>query len=370
MNYSNLSEWLERQPPAVSQMLASEEGIFDQQLTVYDFLIKTISKIDLEMGAEWRYKSPQTIAHQKKTMNSVFCPILKDMMDRIEHALDHRFVLYNNMSPQEFAGYLTKVFPRRAYANNNHFYEIDFSKYDKSQGLVILYFEVMLMEEFGVPADYLKMWIVMHKYTLIIDRFNRFHGIVEYQRKSGDAGTWRLNTLVQIAILNTTFRLFELEKFIGCFSGDDSLLFMDPVSHIELKLSKLQNIYNLEAKLMNFKIPYFCSKFLIMTEEKWIFVPDLVKLIIKLGRNDLVDFEHVECYRISFNDNLYFYKDKLNWPFISAAVNDRYKISGEHDYIYSTILALSQKPERFRSLYYERKGHVKGIISSKPKLEL
>lgn len=370
---NNLSEWIAGQPPCVVKIIESEDSFYDQNVTVYDFIVKSIPKIDLEIGAEFRYKAPQTIAFQKKIVNSVFCPILKEFMDRIESVIHPDIVIYNNMSPQEFSSHFSQVFPLYRYEENKNFYEIDFSKYDKSQGLLILIFEALIMEAFGVPAQFIKYWVLMHRFTTIIDRLNRFSARVEYQRKSGDAGTWRLNTVVQIAVLNTTLKLYnkiKLNECVACFSGDDSLIFCKYIHDMPSKLTILQTRYNLEAKLMNYKVPYFCSKFLIIADNNWIFVPDTLKLICKLGRNDLVDLEHVKSYRISFDDNLYYYKNRLNWTFISEAINDRYKSHGEHDYVYEALLYISANDERFSKLYSKGIGFVEGVISSKPSLDL
>nr|QAY29259.1 putative RNA-dependent RNA-polymerase [Mill Lade virus] len=350
-NLKSLAEWVSGQPPAVLKIIKSEELFIDQNFDLYSFIIKAIPKIDMEVGAEFRYKAPQTIAFQSKTINSVFCPLLKDMMDRIEYSLHDDIILYNNMSPNEFAEYFTDSFPSQRYRKLSKFIEIDFSKYDKSQGLVILIFEAFLMEAFGIPYYYIALWIIMHRYTTVRDRVNNFSAKVEYQRKSGDAGTWRLNTTVQIAILNRILRLYERimkRKVVACFSGDDSLIFIDEDFHrFNEKILKLQYVYNLEAKVMNYKVPYFCSKFLLLVDDHWIFVPDTLKLIIKLGRNDLVDEEHIECYRISFSDNLYYYKFRQYWPYISFAINDRYKLKGEHDIIFESLLSVVKKPSQF-----------------------
>uniref|UniRef100_W8BUH7 Replicase large subunit n=1 Tax=Ceratitis capitata TaxID=7213 RepID=W8BUH7_CERCA len=370
----NTSEWLRTQPPSVVAMVDAEGLFLDLNLSIYDFIIKTIPKIDLEAGAEFRYKSPQTIAFQKKGINAVFCPILKEMMNRVEFSLNENIVLYNRMSPQQFAQKFSEAFPPTRYNELNTFLEIDFSKYDKSQGLVILMFEALLMEWLGVPPKYIRMWIVMHRLTFIYDRNNKFSAVVEYQRKSGDAGTWRFNTIVQMAVLNRVYKLHALlisDQAFACFSGDDSLIFLkNPIPNLEAKTFKLECIYNLEAKILNYAVPYFCSKFLLLVDNEWIFVPDTLKLIIKLGRNDLTDFDHVECYRISFDDNLYYYKFPNFWYYISQAINDRYKLVGEHDCVYMALLRLASNKENFSSLYYENIGHIHGILSSKPSIEI
>lgn len=375
-NVRSLTDWFEGQPPSVRKIIASQEEFFEQRFTSYDFIIKSVAKIDLELGAEFRYKSPQTIAYQTKTINSVFCPIMKEMTSRVETYLHPNILLYNGMSPQQFADYLNVVFPVQVYSRMKDFLEIDFSKYDKSQGLVLLIFEVMLMEYLGVPPLFLRYWIVMHRYTVLFDNINKFKARVSYQRKSGDAATWRLNTIVQLAILNSTFHFYEhlFRPFSNIFvvlSGDDSLIFYEtPFTNLYSRVLNLQFLYNMEAKLMNYTTPYFCSKFLVHTGDTWIFVPDTMKLISKLGRCDLVDFDHVECYRVSFSDNLYYYKFPEYWPFISLCINDRYSVTGEHDCIFSELLSLSSNSSSFSTLFYEGLSFIKGVINVKPTLDI
>lgn len=376
-DFPGVVDWLSRQPPAVKKIINSEELFIDQNFTTYDFIIKTLPKIDLDPGAEFRYKSPQTIAYQSKTINSVFCPVLKELTNRIEYHLLDNVILYNGMSPEEFAAHFTTIFPANRYRQMSDFMEIDFSKYDKSQGLVILIFEALLMEFSGVPPKYIALWLLMHVSTFLIDSLNKFTAEVEYQRKSGDPGTWRFNTVVQLAILNYVFRLSPLlksNKCVAVFSGDDSLIFHAPdtIYNVDFKISQLMYIYNLEAKLMQYKVPYFCSKFLILSNDEWIFVPDTVKLIIKLGRNDIVDTVHAECYRVSFLDNLNYYKNPYHWTAISAAINDRYKIFGEHDCIFTALLSLADSPEKFNAIYKPVVGHRYGKFfgNSRPNLDI
>nr|WQM60655.1 MAG: ORF1 protein [Riboviria sp.] len=369
-----LEEWLNQQPPRIRNMIMSEDDFHDQNFSSHDFILKNIAKIDLERGCHSRYKSPQTIIHQQKTVNSVFCPIMRQLLQRVEYCLHRDIIMYNGMSPQEFCQHLNRVFPPRRYRKMHKFLEIDFSKYDKSQGLVLLIFEALLMELFGVPALYIKIWIVMHRLSVVHSRAGGFTAFVEYQRKSGDAATWTLNTIIQIAVLNRVLRIYifiKNGKIICLFSGDDSLIFyIEDFEDLYFKMCQLQFLYNLEAKLMNYNIPYFCSKFLLIVDEHWIFVPDTLKLIVKLGRKDLVDYEHARCYRVSFDDNLYYYKFIENWPYISSAINDRYNINGEHDIIFETLLDAADSDKKFFALYSEPRDYVSRKFTIRPNLEI
>lgn len=67
---------------------------------------------------------------------------------------------------------------------------------------------------------------------------------------------------------------------------------------------------NLEVKMFKFGVPYFCSKYLVPVEiYDFKFVPCPLKLLIKLGRNDLKNFDHVEKFRISLIDLTKDYSD-------------------------------------------------------------
>lgn len=96
-----------------------------------------------------------------------------------------------------------------------------------------------------------------------------------------------------------------------------------------------------------------------MTYDGWKFVPDTVKLVSKLGRMDLINDDHVEQYRISFNDNLHYYRYPQYWMEISAAINNRYHLDGEHDIVFQALLSVAGSQERFKNLY-------KVVASNKP----
>nr|QED42903.1 putative RdRp [Entomophthora virgavirus B] len=292
-------------------------------------------------------------------------------MDRVLSVLPENIVLFNAMSPSQFCAVLNDRFPLSLVKRLSKFLEIDFSKYDKSQDLTTLLLEMFLLEHFGISQQVIYLWYYMHRFTYIFDRNNSFAAVVEYQRKSGDAGTWRLNTLVQLAYLVTAFDFTNGLEFFMVLSGDDSVVFLREYPHdLNVNLNLLSTRYNLEAKVLDYRTPYFCSKFLIITADGWLFVPDTVKLIGKLGRRDLVDYNHVEEYRISFNDNLAFYRDSRNWTYISECINDRYNLTGEHCCVYSTLLTVASDTRKFKELYTLKRDHVFGAFNTRPKLEI
>lgn len=109
------------------------------------------------------------------------------------------------------------------------------------------------------------------------------------------------------------------------FSGDDSVFI--GWSNLEFDYSEvIANCFNLEAKfLRNFEEINFCSKFIVTVADTVCFVPDPVKLLIKLGRHDVVNFEHLEQYRVSLIDLTNDYGNMLVAKQLSRSVADRYK---------------------------------------------
>nr|APG77691.1 hypothetical protein [Muthill virus] len=355
-NANSLMLWLSKQPEVVrNQISADPQDLLDKDLSEYSFTLKGNAKPDLDRAPETRYKSAQTIAFQDKLINSFFCPAMADFTDRIIASLNENIILFNRMSVDEYCSNVDRICPWERFQFLSKFYEIDFSKFDKSQDLIALHFEMLLMERFGMPRDLLNLWLIMHKETTLRDIRNRFRSKVLYQRKSGDAGTWVLNTLFQMAVVIHTLGIAP--KIINgtsfcTFSGDDSLVFVDnnhfSDSHISHSCAIL---FNLEVKLLRHTTPYFCSKFFIPTAKGVLFVPDVVKTIIKLGRKDLVNSDHAAEYYISFCDNNKPLLDAFNWHLIDHCINDRYNLTGEHVITYRAICTIMRHKSKFMELW-------------------
>lgn len=91
---------------------------------------------------------------------------------------------------------------------------------------------------------------------------------------------------------------------LGLFAGDDSVLFFkNEIFSRYDPSSRMADLFNLVCKLLDrYCVPYFCSKFLILSEGYMYFVPDPLKFLTKLGRRDMTNYKHVEEYRVSCVD--------------------------------------------------------------------
>lgn len=143
---------------------------------------------------------------------------------------------------------------------------------------------------------------------------------------------------------------------MALFAGDDSLILSrerpsDEIAH------KLSVWYNLESKLMKYNYFYFCYKFLISREDDWYMIPDILKLVSKLGREDLTNKAHQEEYRISLLDLLILLYDARNNDMISKAFFERYPQSYcDLTPVIAAIVSVVKNKEIFNSLFYSEVG--------------
>ena len=224
-----------------------------------------------------------------------------------------------------------------------HKLEIDLSKYDKSQGKIFLDLEIEIYRMLGVPMHILKIWYNAHLNTTLFDRVNKLKFFVQYQRKSGNASTYLGNTLVLMMVIASLFDMKDVT--MGLFYGDDSLL----VSTKEFcdRNYECANLFNLESKFFKYKHSYFCSKFLLNIDNTFKFIPDPLKILTKFGRSELVNYDHVEDYRISTKDLLISYNDQQIDEKLGNAMAERYKLTYDIAFLLETILAFMDNKKKF-----------------------
>lgn len=356
VNVDSLTEWLATQAPSVIKTLEDDPdyNIFDKYLQRYYYILKRLAKPSLDPNPQNKNASPQAIAYQDKQINAVFSPIVRDLKHRLFSVLRTDKVVCSDVSVEGFQDILNHRLPPKETKKYPYTLETDFGKFDKSQHILALLIDTKLLELFGVPEDLIAAWIVMHVDTRLVALQQGFKASVFFQRKSGDPMTFLGNTMFLMAVLASLLPS-DMKDAFGMFAGDDSFLFLKNRPDTTDLVQRCSSVFNLEVKLLTYNTPYFCSKFLIpMDPEHWIVLPDPWKLVIKLGRNDLVNFEHVEQYRVSLMDNLRnYFKRELHEQY-AAAVANRYKLNYQPIYIFDAICSLLFSKSRFAILYYER----------------
>lgn len=301
LNPQLVDQWLNKQPPSVRKTACSDVPLHLRPFNQYSYMIKNKIKPPLEISASLKYASVQTIAYYAKSLNVVFCPVFNVLMERLLTVITRKIMIFTGVSNSDFEIEINRrlnsfIMDRLAQVEN------DMSKYDKAQGEVLRLCEDMILKKLGMPDDLLEIWSNSHVRSRLRDSKTGVSFDTDYQRKSGDASTFFGNTLVLLIVLVACYDIDTIELILA--AGDDSLIYFKEGYFIDYDPSPIMaDLFNLECKLMTkYSIPYFCSKFLIVTE-KWIhFVPDPVKFLTKLGRRDMANYEHVEDYRISCLD--------------------------------------------------------------------
>lgn len=211
------------------------------------------------------------------------------------------------------------------------------------------------MRMMGVDEELIELWRNAHELTTLLDRSNGVKCKVIYQRKSGDASTYLGNTIFLMAVIACLFDLSRVA--MGLFSGDDSLIVGEGIDIDRNKECAL--LFNLESKFFrNYNYMYFCSKFLLTVGGRFYFIPDPVKLTTKLNRSDLVNYDHVEEYRVSLADLTKPFANAIINEDLSAAVNERYGCTGLHSQVFSAIHNITKNKNVFKALYYHRKEDI------------
>nr|BBV14754.1 replicase [Barley aphid RNA virus 4] len=348
----DLQDWIDTQDSNIINLVKNVH-YNDLKVNSYNLTIKKNSKPALDMSAVNTYASLQTVVFTPKDFNTLFCPMFKIMKKRMIDTMNDKFIMYTDMPPSKFSELLTKKFSTYIL-KEYHSLEFDVSKYDKSQNLLHLLVDCMIMRHFGIPECFVTMWFNGHCDTKLYDPGNRFYCDVYFQRKSGDPSTWLLNTQqILTMIVNCIPEPAWAQIILVVASGDDSEIFS--TGKLQICTSRFSNVFNYEVKVYDkYTSMYFCSKFLIITEYGTYMLPDIYKLIKKLGRHDLKSRDHVLSFRNSVLDSL---KD-FSVPHdimiqYEKSMYDRYKFPGtiSINTVYQSLCKLTYDSTAFENLY-------------------
>lgn len=363
MSESMLKYWIPTQKGKFDRSVDPDFPLSTYDRSKYDFLLKLKSKPNLEQNSQSTYAGLQTIACHPKAINVMVCPMFKILKERILSVLPDNIMIYTDCSPEEFEMELNDRNIIQHWEDNA--LEIDIGKFDKSQGEIFLKMEMEIYRLFGMPEEFLREWYASCIGTVLSSKKHGYRFYVDYQRKSGVGNTFIGNTLVTMM---TVSALYDLKRMSFClFAGDDSLLLSKHA--FEDYSAECADAFNLESKFFKYKNRYFCSKFLIRVDDYIKFVPDPMKILVKLGRSDLVNWEHAEEYRQSLVDLLKSYYDSSIDNGLAAALLERYKVIGISALLEAICLLISDK-EKFKTLFVHDENVILMKGPNRPSLDI
>lgn len=347
----NLYEW-------VRDMRTEKTKNFDctdaldalEEISRYGLMIKDDVKNKLEPNSDSEYLVPATIVHHRPVINAIFGPIFKRLFDRFTKLLSPRVMCLLKKNSDEIHQHLNNYMnPQESYQG----LEIDFEKFDKSQLQMCHELEMIVYQLLGLDQFFLSIWKIGHYKTSAKDFVNGIVLYIMYQRKSGDTTTCFGNTLISMLALSRSVNLQHL--IVALFIGDDSfMIFRD---YLEKKhiVRTLSDIFNLSAKMICKEIIYMCSAYIINTSFNFVFIPDPLKRIEKLGKKLYFDDEKefIERHK-SFKEMVKMLKyEELYQPLI-IGMTERCKKKETSSYAYIalwSLRALADDYNKYRALW-------------------
>nr|WIM36807.1 polyprotein [Chrysanthemum kita-like virus] len=341
---SDTSEWLSDKGKAQIVAVQNELG------EVMDFsrwvmMIKADVKPTLTDDVFMSYPAVQTILYCSKSYNAIFAPFLNKLRKRILDVLHPKYFI---LSDDSIEGY-EQLINANSFRLKGEVLELDMGKFDKSQGITALLLECEYFLRAQMPRWMVNLWFLSHIMPNVKGFGTTLRTKIPHQRRSGDPWTFGGNTIFLLSVL----KYFCSDRINYLMvSGDDSLVFGDfPLSFRREVCSKISRDYLFDVKLCTFESKYFCSKFLVRTSLGYKLVPDPIKMLIKLGRKDLRDYQHVEEYRISMIDHVRSYKDLEVRLCLQKVFSDRYPKCPGVDALMESLCNVVYSKKAFQELF-------------------
>jgi len=300
LDHESVIEWANRTGAQTDKTLQSYYlSILDRYLSSYEVMVKNMPKPAIESTKEMEYDNEQIITLCHKAIIHVFGPIVMQMSDWINANLPKNVKINNGITIKDLELFFEQRLPFDNFAKA---FELDVKRYDKSQVGQCLVFELSEFRWFSLPEKYVDYWRVIHQFVKLYSREHGFEVFVEYQRRTGDAGTLRFNTDINMALTSRVIDVATAQVLV--FAGDDVWscgAFVKPDLH-----DIYAKQYNFEIKEVDFRHIYFCGRFIVDDGKKRVAMPDPLKALWKVGRNDVYTEDMLKeialSYRVAFEN--------------------------------------------------------------------
>ncbi|QNS29659.1 RNA-dependent RNA polymerase, partial [Fig virus A] len=322
LSVNAMAKWLQKRSGEKKMGLIKEFSTpheMELDINRFKLMVKADAKVKLDASCLSKHPPAQNIMFHDKYINALFSPIFDEFKNRLMSSLADNIVFFTEMSNSDLAEIVRrKIGDEDVY----HVAELDISKFDKSQDGYVKAFEEEMYRMFGFDPELLEMWMRGEKFghAKTLDGSLRFNVI--NQRRSGASNTWIGNTLVTLSIL---CMYYDIRKFpLILVSGDDSLIYS--YKPIKNYATNVCNEIGFEMKFMQNAVPYFCSKFLVQTGFRTVYVPDPYKLLVKLGgfQKHLTPKELFEVF-VSFRDLTVEFDDQIVLERLALLVQKKYE---------------------------------------------
>lgn len=347
--------WWQSRTVSQKSVLQQSFDRFTRDADRYASSVKADVKPKLDMGHLFELPAGQIITASDAVLASELAGVTKSVADRLKFCLKSKYAIADGLNQSELSGHMNSIL---LSAKECSFAEVDFGKFDKSQDDMTLALTVRIMKFFGMSNTKAETYRSNH----IINRLSfsklGFSLKTQYQRRSGEPFTLLGNTIVSMLVMSF---IYDLElSYGGIFVGDDSLIALSNLNSKFVRIQDTAEIFNLVSKLVSKSTaPMFTNRFLVFVKGSWLFVADPLKIITRLGRDDMYCKQHIELCYVSYCDNCKLYKDKSVRDALVKAMLLRYHTTLAVTPVNATnivnfLAGLTYSVDRFTSCYYAK----------------
>ncbi|WBP49972.1 ORF1b [Mulberry crinivirus] len=320
-----ISKWLdERDNNKIGKLKRSfSHDLMVSQFNTMRMMIKGDMKPKMDTSSYTTYTPPSNIIYYEHVINMFYSPLFLEVFARLVYCLSEKIVLYSGMNLDTLAQLISckLSLPISEYCTT----EIDFSKFDKSQGVTFKIYEEMVYKFFKFSEDIYENI----KATEYFCKARSRSGVsleLGAQRRTGSPNTWLSNSLVTLGLILTYYDLDDIELLL--VSGDDSLIFSK--RELSNKVNEINKDFGMEGKFIQNSVPYFCSKFIVQDRGKIRVLPDPVrffeKLSVPIRADQFMLGEILKERHISYKDLLQGYDYDTTCVEVDRLISIRYNI--------------------------------------------
>jgi len=292
-------EWRASRDKSYRSALEAEcpADLVELSLERYDTIVKRRVKPKLTTTAQFELAQPQVIVSMSKKETALFSSVFRKIFERFEAALKPEFASAGRMSDDDLSAWFTDHGPAVLAMRC---FEIDSSKYDKSQGLLARMVESLLLIELGLDPDVSKLF----EESYVGKVSSRSLGLMfmsSYQMKSGNPDTMLGNIIYNMVSAMECIGPENITLLIA--KGDDNLVWVSSVIDPGQVVTRFASLFNLDAKLIEGAVLYFSSGYVLPLSDCVKFVPDVLKVTELLGERGQDPLTLKERF-ISFQDRI------------------------------------------------------------------
>nr|AYJ76763.1 polyprotein [Potato yellow vein virus] len=346
-----VDKWLiSRDPNKLRRLYRS----FSTDLLVNKFndlklMVKGSMKPKLDTSSYSTYTPPSNIVYYEQVVNMFYSPIFLEVFERIRYCMNDKIIMYSGMNLET----LSEIISCKLTMPLNEYYttEIDFSKFDKSQGVVFKLYEEMVYKFFKVSEDVYENIKFSEHFCRVRSR-SGIQTELGAQRRTGSPNTWLSNTLTTMAVVLSSYNLDDIELFL--VSGDDSLIFSK--YPLDNRTQRMNVDFGMEAKFIENSVPYFCSKFIIQDRGRIKVIPDPVrffeKLSVPVSYQDYENWNMIRERFISYKDLMVEFDYDTSCMLVDVMVSKRYSLPNMASYAaLCYIHCLLANAQSFKRIY-------------------